>query len=80
MPSSGAPATGGDFSRVEGDQIWFNAALGLDAADLVITQTAAGTRIGVVGQTGTLLLQGHAGGFDIGNDFRFGYLPSTDFL
>lgn len=69
-----------DFSRVEGDQIWFDAALGLSAADLVITQVAAGTRIGIAGQTGTILLQGYFGGFDVGNDFRFDYVPSTDFL
>jgi Ca2+-binding RTX toxin-like protein len=69
-----------DFSRTEGDQIWFNAALGLSEADLIITQVAGGTRIGLAGQAGTILLQGYFGGFDIGNDFKFDYVPSMDFL
>ncbi|MGQ0567110.1 MAG: calcium-binding protein [Gemmobacter sp.] len=69
-----------DFSRVEGDQIHFAAALALSEADLIITTTAQGTVIGAAGVTGTVLLQGYIGGFDTGNDFKFDYVPNFDFL
>jgi Ca2+-binding RTX toxin-like protein len=69
-----------DFSRVDGDQIHFAAAQGLTEADLIITTTAQGTVIGAVGVSGTMLLQGYFGGFDTGNDFKFDYVPTFDFL
>jgi Ca2+-binding RTX toxin-like protein len=69
-----------DYSRVEGDQIHFAAALALSEADLVITTTAQGTVIGAVGVAGTMLLQGYFGGFDTGNDFKFDYVPNFDFI
>jgi Ca2+-binding RTX toxin-like protein len=69
-----------DYSRVEGDQIHFAAAQGVSEADLIITTTAQGTVVGAVGVTGTMLLQGYFGGFDTGNDFKFDYVPTFDFL
>ena len=69
-----------DFSRVEGDQIHFAAALGVTEADLAISTTAQGTVISAAGVAGTLLLQGYFGGFDTGNDFKFDYVPNFDFL
>jgi Ca2+-binding RTX toxin-like protein len=69
-----------DFSRVEGDQIYFAAAQGLSEASLLITTTAQGTVIGAIGVSGTMLLQGYFGGFDTGNDFKFDYVPTFDFL
>ncbi|QYK41298.1 MAG: hypothetical protein KF887_18325 [Paracoccaceae bacterium] len=69
-----------DFSRVEGDQVHFHAALGLSEADLIISQTAQGTVIGAQGVAGTLLLAGYFGGFDTGNDFKFDYVPNFDFV
>jgi Ca2+-binding RTX toxin-like protein len=69
-----------DFSRVEGDQIHFDASLGLSESSLIITTTAAGTVIGAVGVAGTMLLQGYFGGFDTGNDFKFDHVPTFDFL
>jgi Ca2+-binding RTX toxin-like protein len=69
-----------DFSRVEGDQIHFAAAQGLSEADLIISTTAQGTVIGAAGVSGTMLLAGYFGGFDTGNDFKFDYVPTFDFL
>ncbi len=69
-----------DFNRTEGDQILFEAAPGLSQSDLIVTTTAAGTVIGAVGVTGTMLLAGYVGGFDTGNDFKFDYVPTFDFL
>lgn len=69
-----------DFSRVEGDQIHFAAGQGVTEADLLITTTAEGTVIGAVGVSGTMLLQGYFGGFDTGNDFKFDYVATFDFL
>ncbi len=67
-----------DFSRVEGDEIAFNAALGIGFGDISISQNAQGTVISYAG--GSMLLAGYFGGFDPGNDFKFDYVPSTDFL
>lgn len=69
-----------DFNRGQGDQIHFNAALGLSEADLIISQTAQGTVIGAQGVAGTMLLRGYFGGFDTGNDFKFDYVPNFDFI
>ncbi|MFN6978898.1 MAG: calcium-binding protein [Gemmobacter sp.] len=69
-----------DFNRGEGDEIHFHAALGANAADLQITTVAAGTRIALTGQSGAMILEGYFGGFDIGNTFKFDYVPSMDFL
>ena len=69
-----------DFSRVEGDQIWFDAALGLSAADVIVTRVAAGTQITFAGAPGAMLLEGYFGGFDPGNDFKFDYVQTADFL
>ncbi len=69
-----------DFSRVQGDQIYFDATLGLSEADLIIRTTTQGTTIGAVGVTGTMLLSGYFGGFDTGNDFKFDYAPIFDFI
>jgi len=69
-----------DFDRTEGDQIHFAADLGLSEADLVIAVTAQGTVIGAAGVAGTMLLQGYFGGFDLGNDVKFDYVPTFDFL
>jgi Ca2+-binding RTX toxin-like protein len=69
-----------DFNRNDGDQIHFNANLALSEADLIITQTAQGTLIGAQGVAGTMLLRGYFGGFDTGNDFKFDYVPTFDFI
>lgn len=69
-----------DFNRIQGDQIHFNAALGLTEADLIISTTAQGTVIGAAGVAGTMLLAGYFGGFDTGNDFKYDYVPNFDFI
>lgn len=69
-----------DFDRTEGDQILFDAALGLTESDLIISATAQGTVIGAAGADGTMLLRGYFGGFDTGNDFKFDYMPDFDFI
>jgi Ca2+-binding RTX toxin-like protein len=66
------------FSTGEGDQIAFDAALGLDFASLVITADATGTNIAWNG--GTMRLEGFTGPLDAGNDFNFGYVPSFEFV
>jgi Ca2+-binding RTX toxin-like protein len=69
-----------DFKAGEGDQIVFNSALGLTEADLIVTVTAAGTTIGAVGVTGTILLAGVTDAFDLGNHVKFDYVPTFDFI
>jgi Ca2+-binding RTX toxin-like protein len=69
-----------DFNRGQGDQIHFDATLGLSEVDLIIRITAQGTVVGAVGVTGTMLLSGYFGDFDTGNDFKFDYTPTFDFL
>lgn len=76
----GAGDTVIDFNRNQGDQIHFAEALGLSESSLIITRTAQGTLIGAAGVSGTMLLLGYSGQFDIGNDFKFDYIPSNDFL
>jgi Ca2+-binding RTX toxin-like protein len=66
------------FSTGEGDQIAFDAALGLDFADLVITQDAAGTTVAWTG--GAMRLDGFTGPLDAGNDFDFAFVPSFEFV
>jgi Ca2+-binding RTX toxin-like protein len=66
------------FSTGEGDQIAFDAALGLDFAALVITADATGTNIAWNG--GVMRLEGFTGTLDAGNDFDFGYVPSFEFV
>ena len=68
-----------DFNASEGDQIAFNAALGLDLTDLVVTVGATATTVAFGAQTMTL--QGVTQAFDLGNAFDFGYDPTNfDFL
>ena len=67
-----------DFNAAQGDQIAFDAALGLDLADITVTLSAAGTTIAWAG--GSMLLQGVTLPFDLGNAFDFGYQPSFDFV
>jgi Ca2+-binding RTX toxin-like protein len=69
-----------DFSRNDGDQIHFALAQGMTEEQIIITTNAQGTMIGAVGMTGTMMLQGYFGGFDFGNDFKFDYAPTFDFL
>jgi Ca2+-binding RTX toxin-like protein len=76
----GAGDTVIDFNRSQGDQIHFAAAQRLSESSLIITRSTAGTLIGAIGVNGTMLLRGYSGGFDIGNDFKFDYVPSNDFL
>ncbi|MGL5011338.1 MAG: calcium-binding protein [Paracoccaceae bacterium] len=66
------------FSTLEGDQIAFNAALGLSFENLVITQNATGTNIAWNG--GSMRLEGFTGPLDASNDFDFGYVPSFEFV
>jgi Ca2+-binding RTX toxin-like protein len=69
-----------DFNAGQGDQIVFNAALGLTEADLILTVTAAGTTVGAAGVAGTMLLAGVTEPFDIGNHVKFDHVPTFDFL
>lgn len=69
-----------DFSRLQGDQVHFHESLGLSESNLTITISSMGTLIGAAGLSGTLLLKGYFGDFDSGNDFKFDYVPSNDFL
>lgn len=69
-----------DFRPWEGDEIHFDAALGLTAADITITRVAAGTRIEAEGVAGSMLLQGYSGTIDIGNDLKFDFVPVFDFI
>lgn len=67
-----------DFNASEGDQIAFNAALGLDLADITVTVGTTATTVAWGAQTMTLT--GVTQPFDLGNAFDFGYAPSFDFL
>lgn len=76
----GAGDTVLDFSRVQGDQIHFAASLGLSEASINISTTSQGTVLSFAGSSGSMLLQGYFGGFDPGNDFKFDYVPTFDFI
>jgi Ca2+-binding RTX toxin-like protein len=67
-----------DFNALEGDQIAFDAGLGLDLADITITIGTTGTTIGHAG--GSLFLAGVTQPFDTGNAFDFGYQPGFEFV
>ncbi len=67
-----------DFNASQGDQIAFNAALGIDLANITVTVGATATTITYAGQTMTLT--GVTQPFDLGNAFDFGYVPSFEFL
>lgn len=67
-----------DFNASQGDQIAFNAALGLDLADISVTIGSTSTTISYAGQT--MVLQGVTQPFDLGNAFDFGHVPSFDFI
>ncbi len=67
-----------DFNGLEGDQIVFNAALGIDETALTVSTTAAGTLITYAG--GSMTLNGYFGPLEAGNQLKFDYVPSTDFL
>jgi Ca2+-binding RTX toxin-like protein len=67
-----------DFNGLQGDMVVFNAALGLDASDLAISTTAAGTVISYAG--GSMTLSGYFGPLEAGNQIQFDYQPSMDFL
>lgn len=69
-----------DFNRDQGDQIFFNAGLGLAETDIRVTVTAQGTRLSYGANTSSMLLSGYFGGFDRGNDFKFDYVPAFDFI
>lgn len=74
----GAGDTVRDFNAAQGDQIAFNAALGLDLADIRVATGATGTTITYAGQTMTLA--GVTQPFDLGNAIVFDYVPSFDFV
>jgi hypothetical protein len=67
-----------DFNASQGDQIAFNAALGLDLSDITVTVGANATTISYNG--GSMTLNGVTRPFDLGNAFDFGYVPSFDFV
>jgi Ca2+-binding RTX toxin-like protein len=67
-----------DFDGLEGDQIVFNAALGIDETALAVSTTAAGTVITYAG--GSMTLAGYFGPLEAGNQIKFDYVPSMDFL
>jgi len=75
-----------DYSRVQGDQILFSAALGLSEADITVSSVTDGgllsTRLSytINGATSSMVLRGYSGGFDPGNDFKFDYVPVFDFI
>jgi Ca2+-binding RTX toxin-like protein len=75
-----------DYSRVDGDQILFSAGLGLSEADIKISTITNGglpsTSLSytINGTTSTMVLRGYRGGFDPGNDFKFDYVPTFDFI
>ncbi|MBS0124866.1 calcium-binding protein [Thetidibacter halocola] len=67
-----------DFDALEGDQILFDAALGLDLSMIAVTFGSASTTIAYAGQTMTL--NGVTAPFDLGNAIKFDYEPSLDFI
>lgn len=67
-----------DFNASEGDQIAFNAALGLDLADITVTIGTTATTVSYAGQT--MVLQGVTQPFDLGNAIVFDHVPSFDFI
>lgn len=67
-----------DFNAAQGDQIAFDAALGLDLSDITVTVGATATTI--AWGTQTMTLTGVTQPFDLGNAIDFGYVPSFDFL
>lgn len=67
-----------DFNGSEGDQIVFNAARGVSEADLTISTTSAGTVVSYAG--GSMTLNGYFGPLEAGNQIKFDYVPSQDFL
>lgn len=67
-----------DFNAGQGDQIAFNAALGLDLTDLRVTIGATSTTVAWGAQSMTLV--GVTSPFDLGNAFDFNYTPSFDFV
>jgi hypothetical protein len=75
-----------DYSRVDGDQILFSAALGLSEADIKISTITNGglpsTSLSytINGTVSSMVLRGYSGGFDPGNDFKFDYVPAFDFI
>lgn len=67
-----------DFDNTTGDQIVFDAALGLTELDVAVAVTAEGTTVSAAGSS--ILLVGFFGPVDLGNDFKFDYVPSLDFV
>lgn len=67
-----------DFDALEGDQIVFDAALGLDLSMIDVVVGARSTTISYAGQTMTL--QGVTQPFDLGNAIKFDYVAEFDFL
>jgi hypothetical protein len=67
-----------DFDGLQGDQIVFDAALGIDETALTISTTATGTVIEYAG--GSVTLAGYFGPLEAGNQIKFDYVPSMDFL
>ncbi|MGL6208383.1 MAG: calcium-binding protein [Paracoccaceae bacterium] len=67
-----------DFNASEGDQIAFNAALGLSLGDITVAVGSNSTT--VTFGTQVMTLTGVNQPFDLGNAFDFGYVPSFDFV
>jgi Ca2+-binding RTX toxin-like protein len=67
-----------DFNAGQGDQIAFNAALGLDLADVAVRYDATGATVAFGAQT--LRLDGVTQPFDLGNHISFDYVPVFDFI
>jgi Ca2+-binding RTX toxin-like protein len=67
-----------DFNAGQGDEIVFDAALGLGLADIVVTYDATGATVAL--GTQTMRLDGVTQPFDLGNHIKFDYQPSMDFL
>lgn len=67
-----------DFNAGEGDQILFNAALGLDLSRVNVAFDATGATVSFGAQT--MRLDGVTAPFDLGNHIKFDYTPNFDFI
>lgn len=67
-----------DFNAAQGDQIVFDASLGLDLSMITVTVGPTATTISYAGQS--MILNGVTTPFDLGNAIKFDYEPGIDFL
>jgi Ca2+-binding RTX toxin-like protein len=67
-----------DFDAGNGDKIVFDKSLFLNPGDVSVSTTAEGTVVSAAGES--VLLFGYFGAIDAGNNFKFDYIPSLDFV